>query len=470
VARLVVVSNRVAAPDEHGKQAPGGLAVAVAAAMHEREGIWFGWSGNVSDEPPEPTTTEIDHVRYVLTDLRSSEFDEYYNGFANRVLWPILHYRVDLAEFTAGHYEGYLRVNQFFAERLGPLLRPDDIVWVHDYHLMPMARALRRLGHRNRLGFFLHIPMPPPDILTALPKHEVTIGALVDFDLIGFQTESDAANFARYLTTVAGAASRDRREYQIGTHTFRIGVFPVGVDPQQLRRLASRASQSAFIRELRESLSDRRLIIGVDRLDYSKGILQRIDAYEWFLRTAEPWRDRVTFLQIAPKSRSEIPEYAEMDAEVGGRVGRINGEYGHVAWVPLRYVNRNYRRGAVAAMLRLADVGLVTPLRDGMNLVAKEFIAAQDPDDPGVLVLSQFAGAASELNAALLVNPHDREGMAAAIRNALEMPREERIARHRDMYATLVANDIRYWAKSFIDALTNPGRPSRRWLAPQPIV
>ena len=245
MARLVVVSNRVAAPDEHGKQAPGGLAVAVAAAMHEREGIWFGWSGNVSDEPPEPTTTEIDHVRYVLTDLRSSEFDEYYNGFANRVLWPILHYRVDLAEFTAGHYEGYLRVNQFFAERLGPLLRPDDIVWVHDYHLMPMARALRRLGHRNRLGFFLHIPMPPPDILTALPKHEVTIGALVDFDLIGFQTESDAANFARYLTTVAGAASRDRREYQIGTHTFRIGVFPVGVDPQQLRRLASRASQSA---------------------------------------------------------------------------------------------------------------------------------------------------------------------------------------------------------------------------------
>ena len=462
MARLVVVSNRVAAPDEYGKQAPGGLAVAVAAAMHDREGIWFGWSGGVADDPPEPTTTEIDRVRYVLTDLRSSEFDEYYNGFANRVLWPILHYRVDLAEFTAGHYEGYLQVNQFFAERLGKLLRPDDIVWVHDYHLMPMARALRRLGHHNRIGFFLHIPLPPPDILTALPKHEVTIGALVDYDLVGFQTESDASNFARYLTTVVGVASRDRREYQAGTHSFRIGVFPVGVEPAQLRRLARRASNSSFVRQLRDSLSDRRLIIGVDRLDYSKGILQRIDAYEWFLRTAEPWRDRVTFLQIAPKSRSGIPEYAEMDDEVSSRVGRINGEYGHVAWVPLRYVNRNYRRGAVAAMLRLADVGLVTPLRDGMNLVAKEFVSAQDPEDPGVLVLSQFAGAASELSAALLVNPHDREAMAAAIRDALEMPREERIARHRDMYSVLAANDIHSWAKTFIDALASPGR----WPAP----
>lgn len=465
MARLVVVSNRVAVPDEGGTPAAGGLAVAVGAAMQQREGLWFGWSGQVSDDPPEPTSTEIDHVRYVLTDLRSSEFDEYYNGFANRVLWPILHYRVDLAEFTAGHYDGYLRVNEFFAGRLGKLLRPDDIVWVHDYHLMPMARALRRLGHRNRIGFFLHIPLPPPDILTALPKHEVTIGALADYDLVGFQTEADASNFARYLTTVIGAAQRERWHYQIGTHAFRIGVFPVGVDPLKVRRLASRASRSGFMQQLRGSLEGRQLIIGVDRLDYSKGILQRIDAYELFLRTAENWREKVTFLQIAPRSRSGIPEYAEMDAEVSERVGRINGTYGHVAWVPLRYVNRNYRRGAVAAMLRLARVGLVTPLRDGMNLVAKEFVAAQDPDDPGMLVLSRFAGAAAELDAALIVNPHDHEGTAEAIRVALEMPREERISRHQAMFAVLAANDIRYWATSFLDALANPGRPAR-WLTP----
>src|SRR5690606_16117692 len=193
-------------------------------------------------------------------------------------------------------------------------LRPDDIVWVHDYHLMPMARALRRLGHANRIGFFLHIPMPPPDILTALPKHEVTIGALVDYDLIGFQTENDASNFARYLSTVVGATSPDRRVYRAGSHTLRIGGFPVGADPRQLRRHAARASKTALIRQLRESLEGGRPIIGVDRLDYSKGTLQRIDADERFLRREESWRERVPLLQIAPKSRSEIPEYAEMDA------------------------------------------------------------------------------------------------------------------------------------------------------------
>ncbi len=464
MSRLVVISNRVALPDEHGNRAPGGLAVAIDAAMRGQEGLWLGWSGKVADEPGELEVIQHTHLRYVLTDVRPNDFQEYYGGFANRVLWPILHYRVDLAEFSRADFEGYRRVNEFFAERFGPLLEPDDIIWVHDYHLMPLARALRDRGHGNRIGFFLHTPMPPPDFLTTLPRHEEVVGALVEFDLIGFQTENDALNFSRYLTTVTGAATRDGRHYRIGKRQFRVGVFPVGVDPEGLRQLATMASSSTFASELRDSLDSRSLIIGVDRLDYSKGILNRLDAFERFLEKYPEWHGHVTFLQIAPPSRSDIPEYIEMDAAVSAKVGHINGRFGSVAWVPLRYVNRGYQRDEIALMLRMARVALVTPLRDGMNLVAKEFVATQDPDDPGVLVLSRFAGAAAELESALLVNPHDRDAFADAIDKALTMPREERRARHYEMYAVLEANHIRYWGQSFIEALTRPGR-AMNWLS-----
>jgi trehalose 6-phosphate synthase len=458
MSRLVVISNRVALPDEQGNPAPGGLAVAIDAAMRGRAGQWFGWSGSVSDEPGELQVVERGQVRYVLTDVRRNDFQEYYNGFANRVLWPILHYRVDLAEFNQADFDGYRRVNEFFAERFGPLLEPDDVVWVHDYHLMPLARALRARGHTNRIGFFLHIPMPPPDLLTTLPRHEDVVGALPEFDLIGFQTENDAVNFARYLTTVVGASTPDGRRYRVGGHHFRVGVFPVGVDPQALQQLAGTAQDGEFARELEASLAGRSLLIGVDRLDYSKGILHRLDAFERFLEKYPDWHGRATYLQIAPPSRADIPEYMDMDATVSAKVGHINGRFGGVAWVPLRYVNRNYQRDEIAVMLRMARVALVTPLRDGMNLVAKEFVAAQNADDPGVLVLSQFAGAAAELEAAVLVNPHDRDALATAIDTALRMPLEERRARHREMLAVIDANHIRFWGQSFLEALTRPGR------------
>ncbi|HRP95416.1 MAG TPA: alpha,alpha-trehalose-phosphate synthase (UDP-forming) [Rhodocyclaceae bacterium] len=458
MSRLVVISNRVALPSAEGRPAPGGLAVAVEAAMRGREGMWLGWSGKVSEEPGALQTVERGRLRYVLTDVRPNDFQEYYNGFANRVLWPILHYRVDLAEFNQADFEGYRRVNEFFAERFGPLLEPDDVVWVHDYHLMPLARALRARGHGNRIGFFLHIPMPPPDLLTTLPRHEDVVGALAEFDLIGFQTENDAANFTRYLTTVTGAATHDGRRFRVGGRSFRVGVFPVGVDPQALRRLADTAQGGEFARELEASLAGRSLLIGVDRLDYSKGILHRLDAFERFLEKYPDWHGRATYLQIAPPSRADIPEYMDMDATVSAKVGHINGRFGGVAWVPLRYVNRSYQRDEIAVMLRMARVALVTPLRDGMNLVAKEFVAAQNADDPGVLVLSQFAGAAAELEAAVLVNPHDRDALATAIDTALRMPLEERRARHREMLAVIEANHIRFWGQSFLEALTRPGR------------
>ncbi|MBO3274360.1 alpha,alpha-trehalose-phosphate synthase (UDP-forming) [Pseudomonas schmalbachii] len=464
MSRLVVISNRVVYPDENGNTAPGGLAVAVEATMQDRDGLWFGWSGQVSEDPPQPTTIECEKMQYVLTDVRPQDFQEYYNGFANRVLWPILHYRVDLAEFNEADFGGYQRVNEFFAERLSPLLEADDILWVHDYHLIPLAQALRARGHNNRIGFFLHIPMPPPDLLTTLPHHAELIGALTEYNLIGFQTDNDASNFARYLTRVLGAATPDGRHYNLGQQRFRVGVFPVGVDTDGFRRLAETATQAPVAAEFTESLSGRALIVGVDRLDYSKGIVNRVDGYERFLEKYPEWHGRVTYLQIAPGSRQDIPEYAQIDAAVSARVGHINGRFGEVSWVPLRYVSRNHRREDIAMVMRMARIGLVTPLRDGMNLVAKEFVAAQDPDDPGVLILSQFAGAAAELGAALMVNPHDRDAMADAINAALLMPLEERRARHQEMYTVLEANHIRYWGQSFVDALTRPGR-ALNWLS-----
>jgi len=302
-----------------------------------------------------------------------------------------------------------------------------------DYHLMPLAHALRDRGHKNRIGFFLHIPMPPQDLIQTLPTHRDAFGALTDFDLVGFQTEGDAENFSRYALRVLGASTENGTVYQLKNHRFQVGVFPVGIEPVQFQELAKKALATKFMGSFDRGMQGKRLVFGVDRLDYSKGILNRVHAFEQFLESADEWREKVTYLQVAPKSREDIPEYRQMYEKVSSRIGQINGRFGEIDWVPLRYVNRNYQRAAIAGMLAKADVGLVTPLRDGMNLVAKEFVAAQEPDNPGVLVLSEFAGAAAQLKEALIVNPHDVQSVARAILRALEMERPERIERYKAM-------------------------------------
>jgi trehalose 6-phosphate synthase len=462
LAQLVIVSNRVAVPDDKGPARAGGLEVAVKAALNRMSGIWFGWSGRITNKPiVQPTRIERDNIGYIVIDLAKEDHQEYYNGFANRVLWPILHYRVDLAEFSRRDLSGYLRVNENFATCLHTMLKPDDIVWVHDYHLIPLARALRERGHNNRIGFFLHIPCPPPEILTALPNHERLVPMLCDYDLVGFQTSDDAFNFSRYLTRECELPSRDFNFF-IGKRTMRIDVFPVGIDVAGFAQMAQRAERSAFVKSMRDSLAGRAMIIGVDRLDYSKGIPQRLDAFERFLTTQPDWRGKVTYLQITPKSRSDIREYSDMEQGVGATVGRINGAFGEVDWTPIRYVNRAYSRSALAGLYRAARVGLVTPLRDGMNLVAKEYIASQNPLDPGVLVLSRFAGAARECEAALLVNPYDPDSVALAIGRALSMPLEERQERHQRLMRVLSKNDIQYWAGRYIDELQQPPATASR--------
>jgi trehalose 6-phosphate synthase len=453
LARLVVVSNRVSIPDR-GTRA-GGLEVAIKAALKHQDGLWFGWSGRV-DGRGQPKIIEGNNLSYVTVDLSRDDHQEFYNGFANRVLWPIFHYRLDLAEFTRRDLGGYMRVNEYYAGHLERLLRPDDIIWVHDYHLIPLAKALRDRGHKNRIGFFLHIPCPPPEILTALPNHEQLVPALGAYDLVGFQTKVDAANFTRYLTEECGLARYSDDTFIFGERTVRVGAFPVGVETEAFARLARRSIESPFVREVLESLSGRAMVIGVDRLDYTKGLPQRMDAFERFLNNYSDWRGKVTYLQITPRSRTGIPEYADIGRLTGEAVSRINGTFGEASWTPLRYINKAHSRTALAGLYRAARAALVTPLRDGMNLVAKEYVAAQDPADPGVLVLSRFAGAAHECADALLVNPYDPEGVANAINRALSMPLEERVRRYARMFKVLSQNDLTHWAQRFAAALQEP--------------
>jgi trehalose 6-phosphate synthase len=458
LGQLVVVSNRVAIPEKIAKVRPGGLEVAIKAALKDKTGIWFGWSGKVATQAKIATRKIVhDNITYITLDLSKEDHHEYYNGFTNRVLWPILHYRVDLAEFSRRDLSGYLRVNDHFARELHKVLRPDAFIWVHDYHLMPLAKALRERGHKNRMGFFLHVPCPPPEILTALPHHERLIPSLCEYDLVGFQTRDDAFNFSRYLTRECGLHSRDFN-FVFSDRTIRIDVFPVGIETAAFAHLAQRSVNLPFVKRVIRSLAGRALIIGVDRLDYSKGIAHRLSAFELFLRTQSDWRGKVTYLQIATRSRTEIPEYADMEQEIGSTAGRINGAYGEADWTPIRYINRPYSHATLAGLYRAARVGLVTPLRDGMNLVAKEYVASQNPDDPGVLILSRFAGAAHECKAALLVNPYDPDSVAAAIGQALSMPLAERRERH-GAFQVLSHNDIQHWADRFLTALERKSEP-----------
>ena len=455
MSRLVVVSNRVGIPD--GSARAGGLEVAIRPALRKRGGIWFGWSGKVTDHAPGPArTVRHDKVDYVTVGLRKDDYEEFYNGFANRVLWPILHYRLGLAEFTRRDLSGYIRVNEFFAEHLQNLLKPDDVLWVHDYHMIPLGLALRERGCRNSIGFFIHVPFPPPEVLTALPNHERLVAALCHYDLVGFQTETDANNFSRYLADELNLRRLGCDRFLFDGRVVQVGVFPVGIETDAFAKLARRSVESTFVREVSESLAGRAMIIGVDRLDYTKGIPERLDAFERFLTVFPEWQGNVTYLQITPRSRAGIPEYDEMARRVGEAVGRINGGFGEASWTPVRYINKAHSRGALSGLYRAARAGLVTPLRDGMNLVAKEYVAAQNPDDPGVLILSRFAGAARECRAALLVNPYDPEGVAIAINRALSMTLEERRQRYAATYKVLLENDLGQWAERFLGMLEHP--------------
>jgi trehalose 6-phosphate synthase len=453
--RLVVVSNRVPIPSGADAPSAGGLAVALNAALKRQGGLWFGWSGETSetDEPPPVQSHHLGPVTYAVSDLARRDLEDYYFGFSNRALWPVCHYRLDLTGFTRRNTAGYFRANEFFARRLAPLLRPDDLIWVHDYHFIPLASYLREMGFTNRIGFFLHIPWPPLDVAGILPAYDLLLRGFSAYDLIGFQTPLDVENFVNGLTRQGLGRSLGGGFYEAFGRRFQVNAFPIGIDTPAFRTQAEQSESHPVVRRTKASLEGKKLMIGVDRLDYSKGLGQRIEAFSCYLENNPAMRGRVTYLQITPKTRSEVPEYADMQREVAEQIGSTNGKYGDLDWTPIRYTNRPVNHAALSGLYRIAQVGLVTPLRDGMNLVAKEYVASQSSTDPGVLILSRFAGAAQELEGALLVNPYDTDATAAAMGRALTMPIEERQERWASMMGRIEENTVQHWCASFVEAL-----------------
>lgn len=451
--RLVAVSNRVSIPRKTA--APGGLAVGLLSAMGSRGGLWFGWSGELTDgEPGETRLIRRAGVSYALTDLNRKQFEPYYYGFSNGMLWPLFHYFLETFNYNDQYYEAYLEVNRLMAGRLRRLLGPGDLVWVHDYHLIPMGRLLREVGVDSRLGFFLHIPFPHYEVLRALPVHKELLRDLSAYDVIGFQTVNDLKSFRDSIESVWGHdAVRDPEHVRVGGRLVRAAVFPIGVDVDAIKAEAESGRRMDAVRRMVRSVGHRRLVIGVDRLDYSKGLIERFSAFQRFLELNPDSHGKVTLMQIAPLSRADIRAYSTIREQLEGLSGRINGEFADTDWTPVRYLNRNFSHDVLMGFMREAGACLVTPVRDGMNLVAKEFVAAQDSRSPGVLILSTLAGAARELTSALQVNPYDTLGVAQAIKAALAMPLAERRRRHQALLEVVRRNDIHAWHRGFVAAL-----------------
>jgi len=467
--RLVVVSNRVPIPGDRNPSA-GGLVTGLADAITPGT-LWFGWSGRRAPETAaEPSVEVVRDVTYATIDLGEADYRRYYIGFANGTLYPMLLYRLGLMSFRQADYAGYRAVNNAFAAALAPLLRHDDLIWIHDYQLMPMGDALRSLGVRQRIGFFLHTPFVPPSIFSALPRAAELLDALCACDVIGFHTAEYRDAFLQCVALLLDAQpDSDGWFVHRGRHVQAI-VDPIGIDVTGFATMAARNSTNAAARNFVQSLVGRPLGISVDRLDYAKGLPNRIQALDHLFARYPEHRKRVTFLQIAAVSREELSDYRELRRELDRAVGDVNGRYSEPDWTPVRYITRTVRRATVAGYYRLARLGVVTPLRDGMNLVAKEFIAAQNAADPGVLILSRFAGAAAELTDALLVNPFDAEEIAEAMHQGLLMPLEERQARHKSMLARVRASSARQYCLNFLAALQPDAEPSAKLEASQAAV
>lgn len=452
MSRLIVVSNRVDLPQGDDSRA-GGLAIALQEALAQSQGLWFGWSGRFSDDEAPPYIERAGRASYATIDLPEADQRDFYAGFSNGMLWPLFHYCPGRSEFQRKAFEGYLRVNETFARHLVSLIRPKDRIWVHDYHFIPLGAALRRLGVTNPIGFFLHTPFPAPELLIMLPVHGRLVADLCAYDLIGFQTADSLQSFERYIVGEAGGRLLGGGMFEAYGRRARAGVFPIGIDTAGFAEVAEESVHGREAQRLRASLSGRSLVIGVDRLDYSKGLPQRFEAFQALLGRWPEQRGRVTLMQIAPVSRAQLAPYRALRRDIERLASRINGTFADYDWVPVRYLNKTVPRSVLAGFYRSAQVGLVTPVRDGMNLVAKEYVAAQDPVNPGVLVLSRFAGAARELSDAVIVNPYDTDQMAAALQLALTMPLEERVARWNGMMRALTRNTVAVWRDRFLEAL-----------------
>ena len=445
-ARLIVASNRLpAAPTGDRRREVGGLVSALVPALTETAGIWLGWSGAERDPGLRLRLEDGDSFTRADFDYPPTWRQRFYAGFCNQSLWPLLHAFPGRVRYHDDEWQAYGDANRAYARMIGEAGGPDAVVWVQDFHLMLVARELRRAGHHGRLGFYLHVPFPPLDLFETMPWAAEVLSALLDYDLIGVQAQRWAENLVFTARGVLGPEGEARARE-------RVRVVPVGIDPDRFAEAASQPA-SAELGAFGHPLGHRKLILGVDRLDYSKGIPARLEAFARLLELYPAWRAQVSFVQVSVPTRADVPEYAELRGRVESLVGRINGTYGEADWVPVRYLYRSYDQDTLAHLYRHAAVGLVTPLRDGMNLVAKEYVAAQDPAAPGVLVLSRFCGAAERMPLAVLTNPYHVDGLAADLDRALRMPLAERVTTHAALRTIVWQDTAAAWARTFLDEL-----------------
>ena len=471
MSRLLIVSNRlpVSVKLDRGDftitRSVGGLATGLRGPHEQSESLWIGWPGDVTRFDPgqrERLDRKLDDLRCVPVHLSQAEISRYYEGFSNGVLWPLFHYSTDKVQGDAwSNWKVYASVNQRFAEAVARQYRPGDLVWIHDYHLTLVPQMLRRLIPTARIGFFLHIPFPSSEVFRILPWRAQILEGMLGSNLIGFHTYSYLSHFSRALLHVLRVEAQ-AGSVRYGEVDVRLGVFPMGIDAADFSRLAEDHNVLSEVAAIREKSGDRKLLLGVDRLDYTKGISRRMLAIERLFELEPSLRRKVRLVQIVVPSRTKVRSYQQSRKELDEIVGRINGEFATVNSNPIHYLYRSVEQQQLVALYRAADVMLVTPLRDGMNLVAKEFVASR-PDEDGVLVLSEFAGAAAELAEALQVNPYDLDSVAQVIKTALNMPTEERQARIRALRHRVRAYDSYRWAETFIEELKtskDQGRPN----------
>lgn len=454
MSKLIVLSNRVNLPTPEGHSA-GGLAVALQDALSDIGGVWLGWNGEQIQNQQDQyfNCTEINGIEYITCPLTEQQYQQYYSGFANTTLWPAMHDRDDLMAFDPQEFQTYQNVNRLFAEQLHRIAREDDMIWVHDYHFLSVAKYCRDLGMKNRFGFFLHIPFADLNIWKQLPIAQQLIEHLSEFDVVGLQTEHDQQNCLDVMQYYVGGQI-DADILKLSERELKVQCYPIGVNPDLIQQVAQTHDNELENSVFKfDELSNQKTIIAVDRIDYSKGLIERFNAYAEFLNQHPEYHELVTDLQIACPCRMEIPAYEDLYKRVQAKVNSINLKYAQNEWAPINCVHETVQHAQLMQIYRRADICWVNSLRDGMNLVAKEFIAAQDPSDPGVLILSKYAGSAEQMPEAIIVDPESKSSMISALKQAIQMNKVERIERYRHLIRGIKHFDINDWRNAFLKDL-----------------
>ncbi len=449
--RLVVISNRLPVSVEERKgrltfhPSPGGLAASLSLIYKKRNSLWIGWPGGAIDKKGEKwVKKKLLKSNCWPVFLSHQEIEDYYRGFSNRIIWPLFHYFTQYAKYEESDWKAYVRVNRLFCKEIMKIAKPNDIFWIHDYHLMLLPKMLREKLPKAKIGFFLHIPWPSSEVFRLLPWRKELLEGLLGADLISFHTKDYSNHFLSSVKRLLG-----RKFIRRG---LKVIALPIGIDLDQFTEAVKDPKVQKFINRFKRKLGKRKVILSIDRLDYTKGIIERLEAFGLFLRQHPEWRQKVNLILLAVPSRTKVEHYKLLKRRVDELIGQINGSYGTVGWIPIWYLYTSFPFTKLVALYSIGDVALVTPLKDGMNLISKEYIATRT-DETGALILSEFAGSSKELREALIVNPNSKEEIVQAIHEALTMPASEQKRRNKKMRNRLRQWDIKKWSDTFLNLL-----------------